>query len=65
LLGFLGFPPFALECWILYHLFAGLSRRLGPAAAWMWAAIAAASLVIFYQVDRHTVLRYATGSFGS
>ncbi len=65
ILGYLGFPPFALECWILYHLFVGLSRRLGSAAALMWAAMAAISLLIFHQIDRHTVVRFAADFFRS
>ncbi len=64
-LGYLGFPPFALECWILYHLLVGLLRKLGSAAVLMWAALAVISLLIFHQIDRQTVVRFADGLFRS
>ncbi|NLT67389.1 MAG: hypothetical protein GXX84_12370 [Acidobacteria bacterium] len=61
LLGFLGFPPFALECWILYHLVRAVPRRMVSSAAriaW-WMALAALSLAVLRGIDRHTVLRFA------
>jgi hypothetical protein len=60
-LGFLGFPPFALECWIIYHLMREGLRRARPAAlrAALWAAIGAGCLLIFYCIDHQTVLRFA------
>jgi len=64
-LGFLGFPSFALECWILFHLLKAQSRRLGPAAAWMYLAMGIVSLLIFYQMDRCTVVNFTAGSVGS
>ncbi len=62
-LGFLGFPPFALECWLLYHLMSALPRRLGRPSLRVafWAAIGIFSVLIFHCIDRHTVLRFAGG----
>jgi hypothetical protein len=59
-LGFLGFPPFALECWILYHLMREGLRRAGPAAlrTTLWVMIGAGCLLIFYCIDHQTVLRF-------
>jgi hypothetical protein len=60
-LGFLGFPPFALECWILYHLLRVLhdrSRAL-PARVALWGVIALFSLLAFYGMDKNTVVRFA------
>ncbi len=60
-LGFLGFPPFALECWILYHLLRATlhrSRQRWPRIAF-WATIALLSLIIFRGIDSHTVARFA------
>ena len=64
-LGFFGFPPFALECWILYHLLAAISRRLGSLAVWMWTAIVVFCLIMFYQIDRSTVLGFSALPFRS
>lgn len=60
LLGFLGFPPFALECWILYHLLYRFQQRRQsmPARAAFWAAVAVFCLSMFYAIDRHTVLSF-------
>ncbi len=60
-LGFLGFPPFALECWILYHLIQTSVRRARPAAlqAALWILIGTACLLIFYGIDHQTVIRFA------
>ncbi len=61
ILGFLGFPPFALECWILYHLIhEGLRRARPPALqAALWALIGTICLLIFYAIDHQTVIRFA------
>jgi hypothetical protein len=60
-LGFFGFPPFAVECWILYHLLRTLLERKAPmpARAVMWTVIVLFSLLMFYNIDRNTVLRFA------
>ena len=60
-LGFLGFPPFALECWILYHLLTALQRRhgLAPVRIAFWLAVTAISAVLLLGLDRHTVLHFA------
>ncbi len=60
-LGFLGFPPFALECWILYHLLTALQRRhsRAPAQIAIWVAITAITAVLLVGLDRNTVLRFA------
>ncbi len=60
LLGFLGFPPFALECWIIYHLLRALTLRLHTKGARIgfWAAVATFCLVMFHAMDGSTVLRF-------
>jgi len=60
-LGFCGFPPFALECWVLYHLIRGVSREMESSAArisW-WIALGIVSIIIFRGIDRHTIIRFA------
>jgi hypothetical protein len=57
--GFLGFPPFALECWILYHVLREIRRRLRDGAVLLWLMIAALSVLIIHEIDSHTVVRYA------
>ncbi len=63
LLGFLGFPPFALECWILYHLLRTLlgPPRSGPVRFLMWTAVALLCVVILHGIDRRSVVRFAEG----
>jgi len=60
-LGFLGFPPFALECWILYHLMREALLRTRPPAlrAALWVLIGATCLLVFYAIDHKTVIRFA------
>jgi len=60
-LGFLGFPPFALECWILYHLLCALPQKMEslPARAGWWILLGILSVVIFHEIDKHSVLRFA------
>jgi hypothetical protein len=62
LLGFLGFLPFALECWVLYHLLRAIPPRMNSFAAsgvfriaW-WLGIAIVCLIIFRGIDRYTVI---------
>jgi hypothetical protein len=64
LLGFLGFPPFALECWILYHLLTAIPRRWNstPQRVALWLTIGLFCIAIFHGIDRHTVLRFAEPS---
>jgi hypothetical protein len=61
-LGFLGFAPFAIECWLFYHVAAAIRRRLNSARAQVsfWAGIAAVSILLFHAIDRHTVLHFAS-----
>jgi hypothetical protein len=65
--GFLGFPPFAVECWIMYHLLraAGDRCRTPAARAAYWSAIVLFCLVMFHEIDTHTVLSYARNRAGS
>ena len=59
-LGFLGFPPFALECWILYHLLRAIPRHMDSSAAriaW-WMSLGIVSIIIFRGLDSHTVHRF-------
>jgi len=62
-LGFLGFPPFALECWILYHILGQAYGRLGPATARaaFWCVVALLCALMFRAIDNHTVLRFVSG----
>jgi len=59
-LGFFGFPPFALECWILYHLLSQWQRRRQAGyARWVpWFAIGIFCIVMFRAIDARTVLRF-------
>jgi hypothetical protein len=61
LLGFLGFPPFALECWVLYHLLTSIlrQRKSVPAQAAFWIVVFSISLAIFWGIDQHTVVRFS------
>jgi len=61
ILGFLGFPPFALECWILYHLLRAVPQQMrsrAAQAAW-WICLAVVSIIILCGIDHHTVVRFA------
>jgi hypothetical protein len=65
LLGFLGFPPFALECWILYHWIRAIPARLNSSAArvaW-WLVLGLVSILILRGIDRHTAVRFAEYGF--
>ena len=58
-LGFLGFPPFALECWILYHLLRANLRHMRSMAAriaW-WCCLGIVCIMLFRAIDAHTVVR--------
>jgi hypothetical protein len=60
-LGFLGFLPFALECWMLYHLLRAIPRHMNSKAAriaW-WVCLVIMSLVILRNMDRLTVIKLA------
>ena len=61
LLGFLGFPPFALECWVLYHLLMACQRRWssGPARVALWLVIGIISVAVLSGIDHRTVLRFS------
>ncbi len=65
-LGFLGFPPFALECWILYHLLRALLARCrsAPARVGLWGAILLFCVFMFYGIDKNTVVRFAGDPVG-
>lgn len=64
-LGFLGFPPFALECWILYHLLRSIASRMDsmPARIAWWSGLAFVSIIIFRGLDTRTVMRFADLAF--
>jgi hypothetical protein len=73
ILGFLGFLPFALECWILYHLLRAIPMRMPSTASGnagrviFWLALGILCLLIFRGIDHHTVIRFtenALGNFG-
>ena len=46
--GFLGFLPFALECWILYHLLRAIPQRLNSRAVTDWVVDLSRNLVYHY-----------------
>jgi len=51
--GYLGFPPFALECWSLWIFVSYLTRNRSP---WITAlTILSFSIFMFHQIDTHTV----------
>jgi hypothetical protein len=60
LLGLLGFPPFALECWVAYHLLNGVRHRLPSTAARaaFWTGIGLFCILLFRGIDTHTVLKF-------
>ena len=61
LFGFLGFPPFALECWILYHLLRAIPRRMTSRAAvivW-WLCLGMVIIFVFRGIDHRTVVHFA------
>ncbi len=59
--GYLGFAPFALECWILYHLLKSSMARAGGALARaaLCLAMAAFCLLLFAAIDARTVRHFA------
>ncbi len=64
-LGFLGFPPFALECWILYHLLREIPRKMNSSAArivW-WIGLGIVSIIIIRGIDHRSVIRFAEHAF--
>ncbi len=65
--GFLGFPPFALECWLLYHLITRIQRRLTSPVIRIagWLAIVVFCIFILRQIDLHTVIRFSALPTGS
>lgn len=78
LAGFLGFPPFAVECYVMYAFVSlfryGRGWELGPSAcvaekrvSRRTVALTAAALVFFYAlafqaIDKHTVASFAVSS---
>ncbi len=69
LLGFLGFPPFAVECYAMYSAFLLLGKRIRESSAspqfrrviWVVASIVLVlfDLLVFLGIDRHTVASFA------
>jgi len=60
-LGYLGFLPFALECWILYHGLRAAAHMMPVRAAriaW-WLGLVILSLLIMRGIDRYTVIQSA------
>jgi hypothetical protein len=64
-LGFLGFPPFALECWIFYHLLRAIPQKMNSRSARIaWCiGLGIVSILILRGIDRHTVIRFAEQVF--
>lgn len=69
ILGFLGFPPFALECYVMYHfvVLMGWARPWEPETGkkglrWHHAAIVAAQIPfwagVYSLIDRYTVISF-------
>ncbi len=61
LMGFLGFPPFAVECWIMYHLLDSAAGRLNraPARAAFWIAVGLFCVSVFRGIDSRTIVSFA------
>ena len=54
--GYLGFPPFALECWSMWIFVSCLTRNRSP---WLTGlVILSFYLFMFYQIDAHTVMGF-------
>lgn len=63
ILGYLGFPPFALECAILYTFLEGFSSRLAATPRGrrlFWLAQGLWWLLMFAAIDARTVLSFAS-----
>lgn len=61
ILGYLGFPPFALECAVMYNFIKGLDERVFTTPrrrAWAYATQVAFWLLIFAAMDAWTVISY-------
>jgi hypothetical protein len=60
-LGFLGFPPFAVECWILYHLLKAVPGHMDsrPARVAWWLGLAILMIFLFRGIDSNTVVQFA------
>jgi hypothetical protein len=76
-LGFLGFPPFALEAFALYQFFcrpwgASIWPRPSASAPMRWPSkvvtllaiilVLLFCLIVLLAIDRHTILSFADGS---
>ncbi len=61
LLGFLGFPPFALECYILYHVLRACALRCSSAMsrATLCITIAVFCFFMYEGIDHRTVIGFA------
>jgi len=61
-LGYLGFLPFALECWVMYRFLRLIDDRLsGSARLVFYLAQVAFWLVLFFALDSRTVLSFGPG----
>lgn len=59
LLGYFGFPLFALECWLIWRVFERLRRSWSPARKALVVAMAVAfSVAIIYGIEERTILSY-------
>ncbi len=60
LLGFLGFPPFALECWVLYHLLSRAEQRwqARPLRLAYWMCIGLFCALMLRAIDHSSVLSF-------
>ncbi len=59
LLGYLGFLPFALECWVMFEFLKATEKRLsGPQRRLFYLAQAAFWLVMFRALDVRTVISF-------
>jgi hypothetical protein len=58
-LGFLGFLPFALECWVMYEFLKATEKRLsGPQRRFFYLAQVVFWLIMFRALDVRTVLSF-------
>jgi hypothetical protein len=60
-LGFLGFPPFAVSAYVMYR---SILRAVGEGPGWKrviaWCVIGACCGSVFAAIDRHTIVSYRT-----
>ena len=57
-LGFLGFPPFAVSAYVIHRFLLMLRQRGGMMRIVLWSLLPLSCLFVFVGIDRHTVALY-------